>query len=104
MTQINKIELVTEGSKPTVEEWVATLTDAEQTEFRESEAREIARQAGLIAEGKMIRHQDGSIEFVDSQAAQGNYYDTDTVWVTYFNRWLSETGQYQQTTVEFTSE
>ena len=79
-----------------IEQWVRTLPQSEQDEFRSADIRQKEFRKIVIDQGNLQVTNDGYV-WKDKDALDVNK-PTDPVWQIYWNRWLNETG------VEFTIE
>jgi hypothetical protein len=82
------------------DQWLLTLTQEEQIEYRAGRQNgDILRQIA-IDEGRMvIDPQDNSYVWTD-RAAYKKYKENDPIWEKYWRRWQSETGVEFSSTIE----
>ena len=75
-----------------IDEWVKTLSESEQAEFNTAVSRQLASRQTSIDNGNMTLN-DGQLWNTESIEDVNNIrHDQDEVWLSYYERWLSETG------------
>jgi hypothetical protein len=76
-----------------MDDWVATLTIAEQEEFFLARERQLARRQRAIDNGHLVLTKDGGYEWTNQEVFNKKSHGVDRVWYFYFHRWLTETNQ-----------
>ena len=91
-----KYTVAPDGVWITLNDWIATLPEDQQTEFHSAEARQIAIRSQVIEQGTLALARSatntrGTIDYVwkDEAAAQQNK-PRDPIWYQYFDRYLKE--------------
>ena len=72
-------------------EWIYTLSEHEQQEFKMADKRQKQHRQVAIDHGDMIIDSDGGYIWKDSTTSKKNK-PSDSVWLNYFNRWQKECG------------
>jgi hypothetical protein len=73
-----------------VDQWVATLSQAEQDEFAQAWTRQRAFRQKVIDDGSLTLVSEG-YEWKDKTTLD-NGKPNDPTWLIYWNRWIKETG------------
>lgn len=76
--------------------WIATLTQAEQDEFRQADIRQKEFRKQVVDQGNLQVTNDGYV-WKDENSLNISK-PTDPTWIIYWDRWINETG------VQFTIE
>ena len=81
-----------EGSTPIeMDNWLKTLPQSEQDEYREGRSNGDRLRQIAIDEGRMIIKDDGAYEWKNAEAFAINK-ENDPIWEKYWRRWQIETG------------
>ena len=73
-------------------DWIKTLTQAEQDEFAQALARQVAFRQKAIDDGSLDAVGiDGGYVWKDDDAFKTNK-PNDQIWLVYWDRWIKETG------------
>ena len=92
MTVLQKFEYAWPEGAPQLHflNWIATLPQAEQDEFAQAKIRQEAYRQVFIDNGTLTMV-EGGYEWKDQESADIGK-PTDSVWITYWSRWIKETG------------
>jgi hypothetical protein len=83
--------------------WIETLSAEEQQEFFEARARQLGNRQKAIDAGHLVVDMEAdTYTWTDETALEGKNHGADTIWQSYFERWLKETNHEMITT--FTEE
>jgi len=91
----NEIVWGTTANVTSLTQWITTLTAEEQSEFAAAQARQTANRQSSIDAGhitsNVLTSNDGVTWNADSEFSVPKY-EQDSVWLSYWQRWHSESG------------